>query len=181
MKAIQERNGKTSYKLFKPMGEVPCINARKAEIWLNRADVKTAIHVKQNLQWSICNDQINQNWVRDWTSMMPIYTNLLNNGVRVLIYSGDTDASVPFTGTQYWTSRLMQSAPLSLWQPWMNQANQLAGFETIYPLDFRFVTVRGAGHMVPQYRPPEAFIMFSKWLKAENLAASASHINFNKN
>jgi Serine carboxypeptidase len=40
-------------------------------------------------------------------------------GVRVLAYSGDHDWQVPWTGTQYWTSRL--GAKLGLladWQPW---------------------------------------------------------------
>jgi carboxypeptidase C (cathepsin A) len=165
------------YRLFAPQSEVPCINARKAELWLNRADVKAAIHVRNNLRWEICSTVINENYIHNIASMLPIYTRLLQNSVRVLVYSGDVDASVPFTGSQYWTSRLQVAAPLSLWQPWMNSDNQLAGFETIYPNDFRFVTIRGAGHMTPQFRPEESFIMFSKWLRAENLSARANKQN----
>jgi carboxypeptidase C (cathepsin A) len=140
---------------------------------LNRADVKTALHVRQNIKWEICSTVINENYHHNILSMLPIYTNLLSNGIRVMIYSGDVDASVPFTGTQYWTSRLQVAAPLSLWQPWTVN-NQLAGFETIYPNDFRFVTVRGAMHMVPQGRPEEAFVMISKWLNSENLSLFAN-------
>lgn len=158
------------FSLFRPASEVPCINSRKAELWLNRADVKAAIHVRNNIRWEICSTVINENYNHNVPSMLPIYTRLLGSGVRVLVYSGDVDASVPFTGSQYWTSRLQSSQPLSLWQPWMNSNNQLAGFETIYPNDFRFVTIRGAGHMTPQFRPEESFIMFSKWLRAENLS-----------
>ena len=36
--------------------------------------------------------------------MVPIYKFLLANKVRVLIYSGDTDFAVPFTGSAFWTS-----------------------------------------------------------------------------
>lgn len=156
------------FKLIKPASEVPCINSRKAELWLNTAAVKSAIHVRNNIKWEICSTVINENYNHDILSMLPIYTNLVANGIRVMIYSGDTDASVPYTGTQYWTSRF-GGQPISLWQPWFLDS-QVAGFETIYPNDFRFVTIRGAGHMVPQFRPAEAYLMFSKWLKGENLS-----------
>lgn len=160
-------NGK--HRLFAPMSEVPCINSRKAELWLNRPDVKSAIHVRNNLRWQICSTVINENYNHNIKSMLPIYTNLLANSVRVLVYSGDVDASVPFTGTQYWTSRLQVQAPLSLWQPWMVNG-QLGGFETVYPNDFRFVTVRGSGHMCPQMKPFASFKMMDHWLRAENLS-----------
>lgn len=40
-------------------------------------------------------------------------------GARVLMYSGDLDWQVPWTGTQYWTSQLGESLGLvSEWQPW---------------------------------------------------------------
>jgi carboxypeptidase C (cathepsin A) len=161
------------YRLFAPLSEVPCINARKAEIWLNRVDVKAAIHVRNNLRWDICSTVINENYKHDILSMLPIYPRLLSNGVRVIIYSGDVDASVPFTGTQYWTSRLQIQPAISLWQPWVYDG-QLAGFETVYPNDFRFVTIRGAGHMTPQFRPFQSFKMMEKWLKGENLSLFAS-------
>lgn len=35
-------------------------------------------------------------------SMVPIYKQLLAANLNVLIYSGDVDFSVPFTGTSYW-------------------------------------------------------------------------------
>lgn len=67
---------------------------------------------------------------------------------RVVFDSPITNPSLSLSSllAQYWTSRLQVSSPLSLWQPW-SMNGQLAGFETVYPNDFRFVTVRGAGHM----------------------------------
>ena len=32
---------------------------------------------------------------------------------------------------------------------------QVAGYVTTYEQNFNFVTVKGAGHMVPQFRPPQ--------------------------
>lgn len=90
--------GKNAPQLFAPAMEVPCINARKAELWLNQANVKDAIHVKPTISWSICSGTINENYNHNIQSMLPLYNTFLQNGVRVLIYSGDVDASVPSTG-----------------------------------------------------------------------------------
>jgi hypothetical protein len=60
--------------------------------------------------------------------MIPIYHFLIQNSVRVLIFSGDVDASVPFTGTQYWTSyALMPSLLLVLLLVFLFFATMLVG------------------------------------------------------
>lgn len=35
----------------------------------------------------------------------------------------------------------------------------MGGYATRYVNDFDFVTIRGAGHMVPEYKPEAAFVM----------------------
>ncbi len=45
--------------------------------------------------------------------------NLADAGVRALMYSGDLDWQVPWTGSQYWTSQMGASLGLLAdWQPW---------------------------------------------------------------
>ena len=36
---------------------------------------------------------------------------------------------------------------------------------TSYANDFTFLTVKGSGHMVPQFRPVQAFAMFERMIK----------------
>ena len=35
----------------------------------------------------------------------------------------------------------------------------MGGYATRYVTDFDYVTIRGAGHMVPEYKPEAAFVM----------------------
>ena len=39
----------------------------------------------------------------------------------------------------------------------------MGGYVTRYVNDFDFVTIRGAGHMVPEYKPEAAFVMTHGW------------------
>ena len=46
----------------------------------------------------------------------------------------------------------------------------MAGYVTRYAGDFDFLTVRGSGHMVPQFRPRAALTMITHVLRNESLA-----------
>ncbi len=62
--------------------------------------------------------------------------------------------------------------PEKYWKPWHVQ-NQTAGYLTQFDLGdetkstFLFVTVHGAGHEVPAYRPVEALSMFKSFFCGE--------------
>ena len=63
------------------------------------------------------------------------------------------------------------------WQPWMSDpgtGSQIAGYKTVYEHGFTFATVKGAGHMVPQYQPQRAFDLFSSWITTKQLPAATS-------
>jgi hypothetical protein len=62
------------------------------------------------------------------------------------------------------------------WRPWL-VGKSVAGYVTDYPIaasahapashNFTFLTVREAGHMVPQYQPARALELFRRWLQNE--------------
>ena len=54
------------------------------------------------------------------------------------------------------------------WHPWNISDQQVGGWVTEYE-GLTFATVKGAGHMVPQYRPESAFAMFTRFLNGEKL------------
>lgn len=85
---------------------------------------------------------------------------------RTLIYNGDVDACVPFNDNEEWTRSL--GLPLKEgWRAWMVN-KQVAGYVTVYDLNgFTFLTVKGAGHMVPEFQPESAFEMFRRYLANE--------------
>lgn len=46
----------------------------------------------------------------------------------------------------------------------LGTGSQIAGYQTVYEHNFTFATVKGAGHMVPQYQPQRALDLFSRWI-----------------
>ena len=85
-----------------------------------------------------------------------------------LIYNGDADACVPYTDNAYGHPLLYSNniKELKPWHSWTTGDEQVAGYATTYAKanGFSFVTVRGAGHMVPQVKPKQALAMFEKFL-----------------
>lgn len=78
-----------------------------------------------------------------------------------MIYSGDVDGSVPFIGTRKWIQMLDLNMKQDHTQWYLE--DQVAGWFEVYD-GLTFVTVRGAGHMVPQYKPPQALKMINSFL-----------------
>jgi serine carboxypeptidase-like clade 1 len=93
---------------------------------------------------------------------------MIKRKIPVLVYNGNTDMAVPYTGTKAWmqTMNWTASKPFSAWNyhdpayPWGPQA---AGWSTQYENNLWFVLVNGAGHMVPQTRRAAAFDMFERF------------------
>ena len=44
----------------------------------------------------------------------------------------------------------------------------MGGYVTRYAGRFDFLTIRGSGHMVPEYKPAPALEFLSKWLADED-------------
>ncbi|GMI08842.1 hypothetical protein TrRE_jg2153 [Triparma retinervis] len=61
---------------------------------------------------------------------------------------------------------VMEDAP---WRPWtLDGCARMGGYATGYEGGaFEFVTVRGAGHMTPTYKPEASFEMFRTWIMGE--------------
>jgi len=58
---------------------------------------------------------------------------------------------------------------VSPWKSWKSDdINSIAGYRTIYK-GLTFVTVKGTGHMVPQWKPREAFHMLNRFLAGRDL------------
>merc|ERR1719335_1459445 len=113
---------------------VPCLDTTGADIYLNRADVKSALHIssKVNAKWAICSSTLKYQGIYDDLALTATDT------FKEWYYE-DPDSGRQVGG-------------------WTKDFDKLA-----------FVTVRGSGHMVPQYRPIPALKMFEAFLKHESL------------
>lgn len=102
-----------------------------------------------------------------------IYQQLLRAGKRILVYSGDVDNCLPWTGSLQWVELLGASLmPQETWRPWtLAGGTRVGGYVVQFGEHLQFATVRGAGHMVPEFRPVEAFVLIDRWLAGEPLPA----------
>ena len=127
-------------------------------LWLNQPSVMEALHVTKS--------HSGQNYLRTFGDARPLYASLMNR-YRILIYSGDVDACVPYVGSQQWTSGLGFPVVRD-WHPWSAPPDTIhrshkAGYAITYST-FQFITINGAGHLVPLTQPEYALVMFGKFL-----------------
>ncbi|KAG0588589.1 hypothetical protein KC19_2G254600 [Ceratodon purpureus] len=136
--------------------------------FLNSPQVKAALHARADINWTECSRVVGANYtIPDYTrSMLPLYRELLTKGIRIWVYSGDTDGVVPTTSTRYWLAKLNLSIE-TVWYPW-NHSSQVGGWSQTYT-NLTFATVRDAGHEVPQYQPGRALKLFKHFLKGQSL------------
>ncbi|XP_065865138.1 serine carboxypeptidase 1-like [Euphorbia lathyris] len=128
------------------------------ESYLNTAEVQTAFHAIPT-EWSHCGDF---NWTDSPVTILPTIKNLMENDISVWIFSGDTDGRVPVTSSRY-SINSMKLPIKTPWQPWYTN-EEVGGYVVAYD-GVTFVTVRGAGHLVPSYQPERALVMISSFLK----------------
>lgn len=146
----------------------PCVDGKGNVTFFNREDVKSALHVKTDIKYEQCNDTFQTTYNIDMEKgSYFIYPRLIENNLRVWKYSGDTDGAVPFNGTRQWIHNL--GRPITNpWRLWRIDAEEVAGYVVDYD-GISFVTVKGTGHMVPQWKRAEALHMFKTFLKGDSL------------
>ncbi len=146
----------------------PCVDSVGPDNFFNRPEVKSALYVKNEIKWEMCSDRVESNYqIDNEKGSFFLYKDLIASGLRILIYSGDTDASVPFNGTIKWIKNL-NLVITNKWRSWRINNNQIAGYIENYQ-GLTFVTVKGTGHMAPQWKRPEAFYMLNQFLDGKDL------------
>ncbi|PIN05225.1 Serine carboxypeptidases (lysosomal cathepsin A) [Handroanthus impetiginosus] len=135
--------------------------------YLNAPEVQKALHADRTgvpVQWEDCNDAINIDWQDQPDTVLPVINKLMASGIRVWIYSGDTDGIIHVTTTRHSMAKL--GAPVKTpWYPWYSQG-EVGGYIVGYQ-NVTFVTIRGAGHFVPSYQPERALTFFSSFIEGK--------------
>ncbi|KAF8395811.1 hypothetical protein HHK36_019765 [Tetracentron sinense] len=160
-------------KKTSPMKFDPCSDYY-VYAYLNRPDVQNALHAnvtKLSHDWEPCSD-ILTSWNDSPTTIIPLLQEFMDNGLRVWVFSGDTDGRVPVTSTRYSLNKMRLPVNTS-WHPWfINQ--EVGGYSVVYKGDLTFATVRGAGHEVPSYQPVRALALVKHFLNGKPLPTISS-------
>ena len=145
--------------------------------YLNRDDVKRALHVKDDIVWAECSRTTKYEMKDKMLPMEKYYRTILDSKthsyLHVLVYSGDDDSVCGTIGTQRWIYDLGYSVSKKFdWNTWTVDG-QVAGYVTKFNTPyssvsrFSFATVHSAGHEVPTYKPKEALELFKMYLNGE--------------
>ncbi|KAA0053807.1 serine carboxypeptidase-like 45 [Cucumis melo var. makuwa] len=141
--------------------------------YLNRKDVQKALHAKLVgvHQWSVCNTN-NTDWLYDLKNWLiptiDVVGSLVKSQIRVLVYSGDQDTVIPFTGTRTLVNSLAKSLGLNItmsYKVWIVD-NQAGGWSEAYGKFLTFASVRGASHLAPETQPKRTLALFKAFLDA---------------
>ncbi|KAI6045248.1 Alpha/Beta hydrolase protein [Pisolithus marmoratus] len=131
--------------------------------YMNTPAVKAAVGVAPQRVFRACNTGINRDFlfqgdsVRDTPALLP---ELINNGIRLLVYAGVTDIMCNFIGNERWLEVLNTSfhdeffdAPTEVWITSNSKTPagtvRSAGGGSSRAGNITFVAVHEAGHMVP--------------------------------
>ena len=149
--------------------------------YLNRPDVRTALHVDHSREWAACDDPVWYGYDQGSSNMPmePIYKKLIweydyasigMQPLKIMVFSGDDDAICGTHGTQSWVYSLGLNIT-SYWERWHYldplYGTRLGGYYS--KLDgLHFATVHGAGHEVPAFKPEAALQLFKDFLAEPN-------------
>uniref|UniRef100_A0AC35U7T9 Neuroglian n=1 Tax=Rhabditophanes sp. KR3021 TaxID=114890 RepID=A0AC35U7T9_9BILA len=151
-----------------------CDQTNNTEIWMNRDDVRNALHIPSTLQhWTECSDSVGEQYQITHYDMTPEFQKILKAGKRVLVYNGDVDTACNIIMNEKFVNNLnltIADKDQQLSKTWIyyNDNPNTAGYLTQYKEGLDFVTVRGSGHLVPQDKPREAQQMLYNFINQKD-------------
>ena len=163
-----KRKKKNNLDLEEDESTTPCFDDTNIQNYFNRKDVQSALHVTAKSTWYVCSGVVSNRYIILPEGSIWTYPTLIKEGIRILIYSGDTDVVVPYNGNQAWIKDLKLEVE-EPWRQWraFNDMNNVSGYIVKYK-GLTFCTIKGTGHMTPMWKPKESFYMFQKFINEED-------------
>ncbi|KAL3502265.1 hypothetical protein ACH5RR_036714 [Cinchona calisaya] len=155
-----------------PSGYDPCTEDY-VETYFNREDVQKALHAnltKLSYPYTLCSNVIRK-WNDSPDTVLPIIKKLLNAGLRIWVFSGDTDGRVPVTSTRYSINELGFKIKEE-WRAWYHKQQVGGWVESYEEGGLTMLTVRGAGHQVPMFAPDQSLSLIYHFLSGTPLPSS---------
>jgi len=168
-KFLSQKNKKNYLSPFKAVRNTVCDDGPFMIEYMNRKDVREAFHVDE-ITWSQCTD--NLDYSKDFEKGSIYLFNdgedgLLGKGLKVLVYSGDTDGVCPTSGTRKWIDNLNREV-VDEWRAWHVDGSKLPSGYTVKYDEFSFLTIKGSGHMCIGWKRAQGFHMFQQYLQGED-------------
>jgi len=162
------------------------------ENYLNRDDIRSELGVPSDMKFESCNNDVNRAFQMSGDNMhnsAALIPDILNNGVRLLIYAGEDDFMCNYLGNERW----MMALKTEFSEEFQHKSHKylsrytLGGDNsTVVEADskghvgmvrsagpgagnFTYVSLYESGHMVPHDQPEIASELINKWLQNQPL------------
>jgi serine carboxypeptidase-like clade 4 len=150
-----------------------CYDFSAVDRLMSKSDVRKALGVDPSDNWSECDDTVHAYLDADWTLNCEQYIpEMLNAGIRALVYSGKTDFVCNWYGGRHWVREMVWNgqtsfqSKLDAMSDWKVDGEIAGEFATEGPLTF--LAVDAAGHMVPMDQPRRALDLISRFLRNQS-------------
>jgi len=167
IKCDREKDGELCYKQMEWIDK-----------WLNDPKHKTELGVNPDRKFESCNMAINQAFMMQGDSMHDtplLLPDLINDGIRLLVYAGNADMMCNYIGNERWLEALEhdfhREFSVAKTEPWVTIESgkvvgtvRSAGGNGNTAGNVTFVNVYEAGHMVPYDQPEAALDLFTRWI-----------------
>jgi cathepsin A (carboxypeptidase C) len=149
-----------------------CAQDGNTETYLNRQDVRTALHIPSTVpHWTDC---ANINYQSQYDNMITQFQTLLQKQVQILVYNGDVDSVCNIIMNEQFinllglnvkggTNRKVWHYNGSFNDPYAYISN-VGGYYEKFTEGLDFASVRGSGHFVPEDKPREALQMIYNFI-----------------
>ncbi|KAJ7489370.1 serine carboxypeptidase [Mycena latifolia] len=173
-----------------------CDKTKQAECWeeiawirayMNSASVREAIGADPSREFTDMNATLQFDFMSRGDGAHPtqaLLPALVNDGVRLLVYAGNTDMVCNYFGKERWITQLetdfhgeFSVAPHRAW--YTSKSGTLAGSARSAGTNggnVTFVLIHDAGHLMPHDQPEAAFDMFNRWIHNVPIASNLSFI-----
>ncbi|CAE6509142.1 unnamed protein product [Rhizoctonia solani] len=163
------------------------------ETFMNDEKVKSELGAVSDRDFKSCNMQVNQAFMMQGDGMhnaAALLPELIEDGVRLLIYAGNADFMCNAIGNLQWLEKMessfqaeFQAAKQVPFVPLSSKTNKPAGFVKTAGGHGKFtagnvtyVQIYDAGHMVPYDQPEAALDMFVRWIMDTPLTVTTSDV-----
>ncbi|XVF68513.1 hypothetical protein PTKIN_Ptkin11bG0008700 [Pterospermum kingtungense] len=150
-----------------------CYDFSNAETFLNLKSVKTALGVG-NIEFVSCSSVVYEAMITDWMRNFAVgIPELLEDGIKVLIYAGEYDLICNWLGNSKWVHAMAWSGQKQFGEAptvrFVVDGEETGQLKSHGPL--AFLKVHDAGHMVPMDQPKASLQMLQEWMQGK-LASS---------
>ncbi|KAG6829682.1 hypothetical protein H0H92_003800 [Tricholoma furcatifolium] len=153
-------SGRNVYDISKPcVGELCYAENDAIKNYLDLPETRSILGIETTSNFSACSNTVGKGFnahMDKWAHPTQFYvSNLLDRGIRILIYAGTYDWQCNWVANKLWVEKLEWSGSEGYkaqeWRDWQVDGKTAGEVKTTELLTF--ATIRGAGHMISTFSP----------------------------